>query len=260
MLNGRALSNLAIRVYGLAAIAEGLVGLVWGDFATDWWPVQALPFNLHHRAGLSYIVAICFLFGGVAILWRRAAQSGVVVLSILYFISALLWMPRMVEFPRILGTWCGFMQQFSLVASAMVAYASLMPRDSASTVRMARIGRFLYAICVVSYGLVHFSDLSGTASVVPEWIPPGQKFWAAATGFAFLLASIAMFSGVLAVLASRLLTVMLVVFSALVWAPSLFTDPHVHLTWAGNAINLAFIGAAWVIADSLASRQEQIPN
>ena len=88
-------------------------------------------------------------------------------------------------------------------------------------------------------GLVHFSDLSATASVVPEWIPPGQKFWAAATGLAFLLASIAMFSGVLAALASRLLTVMLVVFGALVWAPSLLTDPHMHRTWAGNSINLA---------------------
>jgi hypothetical protein len=44
--------------------------------------------------------------------------------------------------------------------------------------------------------------------MVPKWIPPGQHFWAVATGVAFLLASAAILSGVLAVLAARLLTVM----------------------------------------------------
>jgi hypothetical protein len=39
MLSHSALSNLSIHVYGLGAVAFGLVGLVCGDFATDWWPV-----------------------------------------------------------------------------------------------------------------------------------------------------------------------------------------------------------------------------
>ena len=51
---------------------------------------------------------------------------------------------------------------------------------------------------------------------------------------------------------------MIIIFGALVWAPSLFADPRVHFVWAGNAINLALIGAAWAVADSIASREKQV--
>jgi hypothetical protein len=36
MINRQALSNLGIYVYGLGAIALGVIGLAWGDFATNW--------------------------------------------------------------------------------------------------------------------------------------------------------------------------------------------------------------------------------
>jgi hypothetical protein len=44
---------------------------------------------------------------------------------------------------------------------------------------------------------------------------------------------------------------MFVGFGVLVHAPSLFADPHSHMNWAANAMNLALIGAAWVIAESI---------
>jgi hypothetical protein len=46
MSNRRALSNLGSLVYGLGTIALGLVGLVWGDFATVRQPVRA---DVTHR-------------------------------------------------------------------------------------------------------------------------------------------------------------------------------------------------------------------
>lgn len=36
MDNRKIVSNLGIYVYGVAAIALGITGLVWGDFATNW--------------------------------------------------------------------------------------------------------------------------------------------------------------------------------------------------------------------------------
>lgn len=190
--------------------------------------------------------------------WRRTAQAGVVVLTSLYCMSALLWVPRVVRYPRMIGTWLGFAEQFALVIAGFVAYAFLAPRDPLWAIRTAQIGGFLFAVCVVVFALAHFFALSETVSMVSKWMPPGQQFWAVATGVAHLLAGIAILSGVLAVLASRLLSVMLVGFGALVWAPSLFADPRVHMVWAGNAINLALVGAAWVVAHSIASRQKQV--
>ena len=245
------------RVYGLGAVALGLVGLVWGDFATVWQPVQALPFAVPHRTALAYVAAACLLSAGVAIQWRRSAPAGLLALATLYFIFALLWLPRVVGYPHIFGTWAGFLEEFALVAAAGVVYASLLPHDSAGSVRTARIGRLAFGVCVLSFGLSHFFAIPETAGMVPKWIPPGQQFWAVATGVAHILAGFAILSGVLAVLASRLLTVMLAGFGALVWAPALFAQPREHVVWAGNAINLALIGAAWVVADSIASRRQQ---
>lgn len=257
-LNRRTLSNLGSRVYGLGAIALGLIGLIWGDFATVWQPIQALPFTVPHREALAYIAAVCLLSAGTAIQWRRSARGGLLILTILYFIFALLWLPRVIGYPQLFGTWGGFLEEMSLVAAALIVYASLAPRGSVWALRTIQIGRLFFGICVLSFGLGHFFALSETASMVPQWIPPSQHFWAVVTGVAHLLAGIAILSGVMAALASRLLTMMIVTFGALVWLPSLIAHPHEHMVWAGNAINLALIGAAWVVADSIASRQKEV--
>lgn len=244
--------SVGVRVYGLGAIALGLVGLVWGDFADVWQPIQSFG-NVPHREALAYLSAVCELCLGVAVQFRRIAQSGVVALGMLYFIFACFWLPRVIGFPQIYGTWGGFLEQFSRVAAAIVLWAFLTPGHSLRGAEAAQIGRVLYGICVLSFALVHFLYIPQTANMVPNWIPPGRQFWAVATGLFHLLAALAILTGVLAALASRLLTAMLIVFGALVWAPTLFANPHSHMAWAGNAINLALIGAAWVIADSLAS-------
>lgn len=93
--------------------------------------------------------------------------------------------------------------------------------------------------------------------MTPSWIPPGQQFWAWATGVFHVLAGLAILSGVLAVLASRLYVAMCIGFGVFVWAPILVAAPDNHFNWAGNAINLALVGAAWVIADSISNRRSR---
>jgi hypothetical protein len=53
-------------------------------------------------------------------------------------------------------------------------------------------------------------------------------------------------------LAAILLTVMFACFTPLVHVPMLLANPSSHWIWNENAVNIALVGAAWVIADSLA--------
>lgn len=80
-------------------------------------------------------------------------------------------------------------------------------------------------------------------------------FWAITTTIALALAAIALLSGRSALLASRLLTTMLIGFGLLVWLPAPFADPHKMFNWAGNAENLAITGAAWIVADFLSQKR-----
>jgi hypothetical protein len=245
MVNKRALSNLGIYVYGGAAIALGVIGLVWSDFATGWQRVKG---DVPHRELFAYIAAFYELFGGVAILWRRTARAGALMLTVLYSVFALLWLPQIAASPLVYDAWGNFFEELSIVIAGFGLYVTLAPQDSTWAGRTAPISR-LYAICAISFALEHAFYLRATASFVPTWIPPGQMFWAIATTGFFVLAAISMLSGILDRVASRLLTAMIVGFELLVWAPRLFTATHEHFSWAGNGISLALAGGAWVVAD-----------
>jgi uncharacterized membrane protein YphA (DoxX/SURF4 family) len=243
---------LGRHAYGLAAVAFCIVTFVWHDF-NNWQQIQALG-NVPHREILVYIAAAIEIFGGVAIQWPRTARAGAFALGFIYLVFALLWVPRIVAEPRVFDRWGNFFEQFSLVSGALIIYGSLSPSDSQRPATAARLGYVFFGICVVSFTVEQLVYLSGTASFVPKWIPPGQMFWAIATTIAFALAAIALLLGPSALLASRLLTGMLMGFGLLVWLPAPFFDPHKMINWAGNAQNLAITGAAWIVADFLSQK------
>ena len=240
--------SLGRHVYGLAAILFGLITLVWRDFNT-WQQIQVLG-NVPHREILVYLAAAVEILGGLAVQWRRTARAGAVALGCLYLVFALMWIPRIVAEPMVYDRWGNFFEQFSLVSGAIVAYGSLGLSGSERDARIARIGYLCFGVSVLSFTLEQLVYLSGTASFVPKWIPPGQMFWAITTTVAFALAAIALLSGRLALLASQLTTAMIIGFGLFVWLPAL-ADPHKIINWAGNAQNLAIAGAAWIVTDYL---------
>lgn len=254
MSDRRFISNIGIHVYGFAAIALGIIGLVWSDFTTVWQPV---PPATPHYVVLAYAAAVCFLLAGAAVQWRRTARAGLVVLILLYLTFAALWLKRVIGFPQMIGTWLGFAEEFAMAIGGVVAFAASFSRDSRGAAITARVCYIVFGLCAIVFGLAHFLALKETTAFVPKWIPPGQQFWAIATGVAHALAGIAILTGVLSVPASRLFTLMLLGFGAFVWIPMLMSNPHEHTMWAGNAINLVLAGAAWIVADSIARRERE---
>jgi uncharacterized membrane protein YphA (DoxX/SURF4 family) len=237
-------------VFGVAAIIFGASGLVWGEFATNWQPVRSVPY----LTALAYLASLSLLLAGIAVQWRRSARPALLVLAFWYAVFAGFWLPRVILLPRIAGTWSGFGEQFCLVVAAMMMYLTLGDRDARWVDVVLRVGRVLFGLCAISFGVVHFEALKQTADMVPSWLPPNQRFWAGATGVAHLLAGIAIVTGIQALLAARLLTAMFVVFGLLVWLPRLIAHPTAHNAWGGNAMNLAAAGAAWIVADILRAR------
>jgi uncharacterized membrane protein YphA (DoxX/SURF4 family) len=245
--------KIGSHVYGVAAIVFGVLAFVWHDLNAPWQQIRPLG-NVPHRELLVYVAAAIFLLGGVAIQIGRTARIGALALGGIYLFFALMWVPFIVAEPRSYDRWGNFFEQFSLVSGALIVYAELAS-DRQSATRLARVGYWGFAVCVVSFMLEQAFYLQATASFVPKWIPPGQMFWAVATTVFFALAAIALFTGRSALLAARLLTAMMVGFGLLVWLPAPFANPHQMIGWAGNAQNLAITGAAWIVADYLGDRQ-----
>ena len=231
-------SNFGRHVFGVAALAFGLITLAWHDF--NGW---------HQPRFLIYAAAADQIFGGAAIQFRRTAKRGAVLLGAVYLAFALLCVSGIVAAPRIYNSWGNFFEQFSLVTGPAIVYARLSSACSRET--LDRIGCILLGICTASFTLEQAFYLRATASLVPKWIPPSQMFWAVTTTVLFALAAVALLTNRMALLATRLLTMMLVIFGLLVWVPLVLSDPHNHTNWSETTETFAIAGAAWILADLL---------
>lgn len=246
----RLASNAGIYVFAAGAIFLGLLGLATGDFATAW---QRVGPNVPLRAPLAYLTAMIELAAGVALLWRGTARAAALTLTVVYSVFALLWAPEILKGGSGFDPTGNFFEEFSLVVAGAVLLARFSPATSPVARRESHFAR-LFGLSAISFGIVHIAGMPGLAAWVPHWIPPSQIFWCYATTIGFFLAAAAILSGVLAPLATRLLTVEIVAFELFVWIPKLFASPHEHFFWSGNAISVAIAGAIWVVSDSLSLR------
>lgn len=252
-------NDVGRRVFGAAALAFGVIALARHDFDT-WQQLHSL-WQTPPGATVACIAAIAEIAAGAAIQWRRTARPAAFALGAVYLFFALRWVPRIFSSPLTYDGWGNVCEQLSLVAGAMVAYAWASRASvshawasplSSRLSLLAQGGRYLFGVCVISFTLEQLVYLSATASFVPKWIPPGQMFWAVVTTVAMALAAVAILSGYLALLASRLLTLMMVGFALLLWLPRLLSDTHDPMNWGGNAQNLLITGASWIVTDFLA--------
>ena len=237
------------RVYGLGIMALGAVCLALGDFH----PGQPVPKDFPGRTMLAYAVAAFMLVAGGAMEWRRTLPRAAAAITAYFaFVVVILLNGRV-----LLAHYAEFLPyesiaiQLAITAGGLIVYANSANIDAAMAARLTHIGRVAFGLCLLVFGTAHFVYMNLTAPLIPKWLPPTQEFWAYATGIAHIAAGVAILTGVQARLAAILLTVMFASFTVLVHVPMLLATPS-NWVWNENAVNIALIGAAWVVADSLA--------
>jgi uncharacterized membrane protein len=262
MSNGRGLSHLGLYVYAFGSFAAGVFDLVWGNFDSAHQPLQAWGDNIPGATVFAYITGVWMVAGAVALLWRRSERAGGAALAAIYFIFALFWLPRFYTAPHYLGfripvyigVFSGAGSQLIAFAAGVLVWASLeQPNSSASRAVLAM--RWIFGICAIGFGLAHLTDIKDNLVYVPKWLPPGAEFWVIVTGVCFVLAGLAILTGILDVLAAWLLGLMFLVFNLTILPTYIFADPKNHAAWGGNAYNLAAVGSSWILAEVIASRK-----
>ena len=253
--------RLGIWILGLASAAAGVLDIVWGEFEAAHQPIQALGANVAHMNVLAYIGGLWLIVGGLAILYRRTARGGALVLAGIYLLFAMFWIPRFYTATKylgfrmnvLIGVLDGMGTQLIVVAAAMIVFA-FATRELWGN-RAVAVARWIFGLSSVVFGVAHLMGTRDLATMVPSWMPLGGPFWVGFTGVCFILAGIAILSRVQDVLAARLLALMLLVFSVIALAPNIVAYPHNHIAWGANAYNLAAVGATWIFAEALANRR-----
>jgi uncharacterized membrane protein YphA (DoxX/SURF4 family) len=241
---------LGWRIYGLGTGALGIVCLAWGDFDLG----QPVPKGLPDRTALAYIAAGFMVVAGAALEWRRTAAWGGAALAAYYALIVVILMNGRVILAHYaeFGSYSGAAEQLAIAAGGLIVYAGSARMGAVRAAWLTRLGQLAFGACALLFGAAHFFYMNLTAPLVPRWLPPTQEFWAYATGVGHIAAGVAILTGVQARLAAILLTVMYASFTLLVHTPMLLADSASRMNWSESALNLALIGAAWVVADSLA--------
>jgi uncharacterized membrane protein len=247
------------RVYGLGVMAIGMASLVFGEFD----PGQPMPEHFPARTALAYATGAFMAVAAAAIEWRRTAAWGAAALTVYYTLFVVILMNGRLWLTgyAVYVTYEEIAMQLSIAVGGLIIYATTAKIDATLAARLTQLGQLTFGVCALVFGGAHFVYMQNTASMVPKWLPPTQEFWGYATGVGFVAAGIAILAGVQARLAAILMTAMLVCFGLLANGPILLADHASHWNWTESAVNFAVVGAAWVLADSLARpKRESIPD
>jgi uncharacterized membrane protein len=225
----------------VAMIALGAICVVKADFIMEW---TSAPAQFPGRVGWAYVHGCVLVLAGLGLFFNRSVRRAALVLGSVWLLWTLVHVPLVIANWRTLG---GLFEALSLTSGLfLLAAVSELPVNRTQ----ALISRYFYAVCLPMFGVVHFLYPGGVASFIPAWIP-ARLFWAYFTGVAFWAAGLAMLSGVLVRLASRLFAIMLSSWVIILHIPRVAAALGDRHEWNTLLLAIAQTGAAWIVAGSL---------
>ena len=266
----RARAGSAEMIFGtylmsLATIAAGILDLIWCDFDPGHQPFGGLGYHLPGRVIFACVAGIWLVLAGLTTLWPRTARLGTIAMAAIYLVFALLSVPHFYAMLHRYGfhltLFLGLVNQIFLqlivVAGCMVFRSSFAPVTLSWSGRSHSIAwliaRWSIGMCGILTGIGHLANTQALVSMIPKWMPLSPSLWVVISGIGFILAGLGIVSGVLDLLAARLLVLMLLIFE-IILVPIILEHPHLHEAWGGTAYNLAVAGSVCIFAASIARR------
>jgi uncharacterized membrane protein YphA (DoxX/SURF4 family) len=120
--------------------------------------------------------------------------------------------------------------------------------------RLVLLGPLFYAMPIAAFGVEHFTEAKGVASIVPGWIP-WHMFWVYLLGACFIAAALSLVTGIGARLAASLLALTFFLFVVLMDAPGWIANPRDRISMALMLRELSFCAGPLALAASLSAEK-----
>jgi hypothetical protein len=244
--------------------ARIILALAFAGFGLQYLRVLPLVGPPWYPVGrpLSIAAGILLLAAAVGLLVRATAHLAAVLLG-----AALLLRVLLFHLPQLLGhlgnpnIWTVFGEVLALAGGAWMlaawilaasTLAVLPATSSASRTALARIlaaGRYIFAVPLVIFSVLHFKYAFFISKLIPTWIPE-RFFFANFVGLCFLCAALAIATGIRARLAAFMLAAMFLLWVAILHAPRVAAASHNGNEWTSMFIALAMAGSALAAAAS----------
>lgn len=240
-------------IFAASMMLAGVLSIAFHDFALVFGEV---PKTIAAHDALVMASGVILLVGGAGLLVPRPAPMAALVLTIELLLFALLRHVRpVVMHPLVEGSWYALGETLTLVAGAWIVFSMQPARPGAPLAKLGhvRAGQIVFGLSLIPLGLAHMFYMNLTAPLIPSYLPFHVPL-AYATGAFHIAAGLGILFGVLPFLAATLETVMVGLFTLLIWVPTVLGTPK-PFDWTELAASLAITGAAWAVAESLRARR-----
>ncbi|MCU1222660.1 MAG: hypothetical protein JWQ42_753 [Edaphobacter sp.] len=244
----------------LFAVAMAFFGVQYLIFASHAaGPAPGPPWT-PGSPSLAWVAGVGLLAVAVCLVTKRQGRLAATLLGVVLLLRLLLvHLPGLIARLHDPGMWTTAFEILAMCGAAFVLAGMLSggwPRSQGwdrAVDMMSEVGRLLFAIALVVFGVQHFMYASFVAMLVPAWIP-GHLFWAYFVGVAFIAAAVSIVANRISRLAAILLGTMFLLWVILLHAPRVAAaGPHNGNEWTSEFVALAMCGGSFVLAGALSS-------
>lgn len=246
---GRLLYTVAIFVFGLQCLSSATGNRL---------PIPSIgpPWTQGER-GLAILVGFGMMAIAGCMVFRWYGRLAANLFGLGAFVRSLvIYLPLVLREPTYPRPWTSLFELTALAGAALLIGATMpgvVPQGNLWQLRLAVLGRWMFAVSLVVFGVQHLLYAVFIAALIPAWIP-WHMFWVHFIGIAFLLAAVSLMTKVQAGLTGSLLGLMFLLWVIVLHVPRVIRMRHDGPEWTSAFVALAMCGASLVMAGALEKR------
>jgi uncharacterized membrane protein YphA (DoxX/SURF4 family) len=249
------LSNIGRIFYGIAIAEIGIQTIYQHDFPY----ILSLPehFWMPGHVALAFVFGIIFVLAGACLIFKKKTRpvsllfGGVLLLIFCFYCVPyeFLTSPNYMH----LDDWENAEKELAFAGGAFVIAGCFPGRNENQLTRflgkLIPLGAILFAITIVSFGILHFMEAKDASTLVPSWIPY-HMFWIYFCGAALIGSGVAIILKIKTGLFAALLGLMIFLWFILLHIPRVIAAPAADMGGeiTSACLALAYCGIAFVIA------------
>jgi uncharacterized membrane protein len=244
-------------IFAIGMTGLGILCLIYQDFIVGRPPAWSAGVEIN--PALAYISGVAIIIISVAIVLKKWAAAGSVIIAVL-----ILFLSLFRHVPQFFADWVNAYKAFALLGGALVIACSFLQEDDTivpgfhlpeRVVKGLLItGWILVSVFFIACGYAHFKWADGVQYLIPEFIP-FRLFWTYFCGACLFAGAIGIIIPKTRRLASLLSGIMVLGWFFLLHIPRFLANPKDPSDRLGVFESFTFVGIFFVLAGIFSRRK-----
>ncbi|MGI8786904.1 MAG: hypothetical protein ACR2HG_03985 [Pyrinomonadaceae bacterium] len=233
-------------IFAVPWLIFGVQHFLYADFVAGLVPAY---FPLRHFWAL--FTGAAMIAAGLSFIFNRLALPAAVLLGVMLLIFILLiHVPTLASEPFGGTNLTRALQDIAIMSAAFMLARVLSKSDDGILKSVAKISLYLFALCLIAFGIEQFLNLDFLTAKVPDYFPL-RIIWVYLTGVTMIAAGAMILFNKRARAAAILLGALMLALNLFQHVYILANDLHNAIAWTGAMLDLTLTCGAFILVLSL---------